>query len=495
MNRQDDTWNGLAKGLAKILSCSSETGNTDPDRSHLTSAIKVLSGVIDQNGLGVSLADSKGNLMYVNETCATMHGWTPDDLLGQPASILYASPESRKTGDTDQGIQPIVARSGEYRQFRRDGSVFRAVSNSVPFQDNGGETIGALTTMREVSESEATEQALQENRNRLEDIVDSVTDHIIMLDEELYIVWANRVARDLFGRDTVGRKCYAAFHGRDRACRQCIVEEAFADGEVHEQESQVKGADGLKRTYWSTAKVAERYENDRPKMVVQVSRDITERKRSEKQIKASLEEKEALLREIHHRVKNNLQVISSLLRLQSRYCDNKGWRETFNECEQRVQSISLVYEKLHGSEDSVGIDFHSYCKSLVPHLYSIFDVDPQRIRLTTDIDRITVGPDSAVPCGLIVNELLSNCLKHAFPDSETGHIEVSLKMGRDNLIELAVRDDGIGLPPDFDLESTDTLGLRLVKTLAKQLHATTQVDSEKGTRFTIAFSSSLAPVS
>ena len=216
-----------------------------------------------------------------------------------------------------------------------------------------------------------------------------------------------------------------------------------------------------------------------------VLRDITDRKRSEK-IKASLKEKEILLQEIHHRVKNNLQIVSSLLNLQSQYIKDKKYAEMLRESQNRIKSMALIHERLYQSENLAKINLNEYIKTLVHTLIRSYKVSTERIRLQIDVEDVSFGIDAAIPCGLIINELVSNSLKHAFPDRK-GEIAVTLH-SVDGTIELTVSDNGVGIPEDIDFKNTETLGLRLVTILAEdQLNGKVNLIKSKGTTFHITF--------
>jgi two-component sensor histidine kinase len=210
--------------------------------------------------------------------------------------------------------------------------------------------------------------------------------------------------------------------------------------------------------------------------------------RSERAIRASLEEKEVLLKEVHHRVKNNLQVISSLLNLQARFLPDPAARQIFSECKDRVLSIALVHEQLYRSTDLARVDFAKYVGSLVDGLFRAYDAGERGLTKDVGIDRSARLPiGRAIPCGLIVNELVTNALKYAFPDGRRGTIRVRLRPVGEDRIELAVEDDGIGLPEGFDPENDGKLGLDLVFTFADQIDADVTVDREAGTGFRLSF--------
>ena len=219
----------------------------------------------------------------------------------------------------------------------------------------------------------------------------------------------------------------------------------------------------------------------------ELKEEITERKRAEDQTKASLKEKEVLLREIHHRVKNNLQVISSMLSLQaSTETDNRSLK-ALEESQRRVKVMARIHENLHQSDDLSSIDARDYLNTIVEDTIASSGDDRQRISSRLDVDDIIFDVDCAIACGQIVSELLSNSQKHAFPNGQSGNIKVSLHRRDGGRIELTVADDGKGLPDNFDLEQAETLGMRLVHALAMQLSGVVKIDGSGGTRVQIAF--------
>jgi len=218
-----------------------------------------------------------------------------------------------------------------------------------------------------------------------------------------------------------------------------------------------------------------------------IDRDITERKRAEEQINASLREKEVLLREIHHRVKNNLQIISTLLYLQSGYIKDKEAFEMFNESINRIKSMALIHEKLYQFTDLGKIDVAEYIRELAADLSSSYGVKTDGIKLETHVREVLLTINTAIPCGLITNELVSNSLKHAFPDAKKGKIRIDLFLDSDYMFTLIVSDNGVGFPKDLDFRNTETLGLQLVMTLVKQLKGTIELDRSGGTEFKITF--------
>jgi len=215
--------------------------------------------------------------------------------------------------------------------------------------------------------------------------------------------------------------------------------------------------------------------------------ELAERKEAEDQLKASLAEKEVLLKEIHHRVKNNLQVISSLLYLQSQQIEDPETLAVLQESQHRVRSMALVHERLYQTEGLARVDAAEYLLTLTNYLFRSYEVGFGRIKLSVDVDAVSLGIDTALPCGLIVNELLSNALKHAYPDGQGGEILVQLHAIGEGRYLLVIGDDGLGFPDHLDFRHTRSLGLRLVNTLVDQLEGEIRLDTRQGTRFEISF--------
>jgi len=214
-----------------------------------------------------------------------------------------------------------------------------------------------------------------------------------------------------------------------------------------------------------------------------------ERKKAQEQIKASLREKEVLLKEIHHRVKNNLQIISSLLNLQADYLKDPEAIEVFRDSQNRIQSMAIVHEKLYQSEDLATINLSEYIQDLVSNLSYSYEVNLEAIAVKIKVEEVLLDIDTAIPCGLIINELVSNSLKYAFPKHQSGEICIELKSLIGKQMKLTVSDNGIGLPENFDFNKTDSLGLQLVDALTTQLKGTIEIDRDRGTKFQIIFPS------
>lgn len=221
-------------------------------------------------------------------------------------------------------------------------------------------------------------------------------------------------------------------------------------------------------------------------LLVSAIRYAIERKWTEEKIKASLREKNVLLREIHHRVKNNMQVISSLLNLQSRHTGDEKALDLLRGIQNRVKSMTLIHERLYQSEDIAKVSFVEHVQTLTSHLFSSYGIDPGNVKLNINIKDVLLDINTAIPCSLIINEIVSNSLKHAFPDGRKGEIKVAMHPLNKKEIGLVVNDNGVGLPKGMDFRKTESLGLHLVRLLAEdQLHGDIKLDRTKGTNFNI----------
>lgn len=205
-------------------------------------------------------------------------------------------------------------------------------------------------------------------------------------------------------------------------------------------------------------------------------------------LEQSLSEKVVLLKEIHHRVKNNLQIVSSMLYLQGKEIKDERDRELFADSQSRVRSMALIHERLYQSEDLNQVDFSQYVPSLVETLFSTYRNEDQHVSLCIEVEDLMLDLDRAIPCGLMINELVANSLKYAFPTGQAGKISIHLRLKDNELVELVVADDGIGLPVEFDIKNSNTLGLQLIHILTRQLSGSLSVrKGEGGAQFTIIF--------
>ena len=338
---------------------------------------------------------------------------------------------------------------------------------------------------KEVESRKIAENKAHENEVYYKAIFENTGTSIIIVDTDMTISKVNSESERLVGykKDEIeGRKKWTDF----------VVEEDL---------DRIKGYynlnDSNKHPREYETQIQDKYGNIKDLLVTVVNIpatkkllasiiDITKRKNTENLIKSSLNEKSILLQEIHHRVKNNMQIISSLLNLQTRYVNDETAIEVLKESQNRVKSMAMIHEKLYQSRDLSHINFGDYIQSLVTNLFYSYNIEKTHIKPILEVDNLDLNIDTAVPCGLIISELVSNSLKYAFPPGMTGEIFISLKF-IDNKYELTIHDNGIGLSENIDFNNLETLGLLLVNNLTEQIDGEMTINRKHGTGFRIRF--------
>lgn len=374
---------------------------------------------------------------------------------------------------------------GELNFRRSDGTPFPVEVTSGLFSDGEGRK-RSIIFMRDISEKKLMERELQENEERLRYILDSIPDMVLQLDRDMRILWANKSALEK-NRHAAGKTCYDAFPGRKGVCEGCPCYRAFKTGQIEWATMYQPASKTAGEGYWENIGIPQKNKDGEIETVIEISRNITERVISENRIRDSLREKETLLQEIHHRVKNNMNVVSSLLQLQGSSADDERVREALKESQGRIYAMSAVHEILHNSKNLAEIDLKAYLENLVNILIQTFTHNKRNIAFSVYSDKITLTAEEASPLGLTVNELVSNSLKYAFPDDRAGEVRIEAAAHNGQLI-LVVKDNGIGLPVDLDWKNSSSLGLKLVRSLVEnQLEGSVALTSDHGTTFTISF--------
>jgi PAS domain S-box-containing protein len=339
-------------------------------------------------------------------------------------------------------------------------------------------------------ERKKSEEEVQERERFLSSVFESIQDGISILDQEYNIIRVNWAIEKWYAHamPIVGKKCYEAFHLQKDPCAVCPTRTTLKTAQASYEVVPRIGEEG-QTTGWLDLYSFPLIDKKTGQMkgVIEYVRDITERKEAEDRLQSSLSEKEVLLREIHHRVKNNMQVISSLLNLQSRRVSDPIVLDMFRESQRRIRSMALIHERLYQSSDLSRIEFSQYVGNLATHLFHSYQVDSNRIRLTMDTEEVFLNINTAIPCGLIVNEMVSNALKHGFPNGRNGEVAIELHRVSGEGYVLRVRDDGVGFPEELDFRRTDTLGMQIVMTLVSQIEGSIELRREKGTEFKILF--------
>lgn len=340
---------------------------------------------------------------------------------------------------------------------------------------------------REIAAHIRTRQRLNANQKYIRLLIDSSLDMIFACDENGRITEFNSAAQRTFGyslQEALGKDISALYS--DKGHSERIGNLIFQDGNYMGEAEHVKKNGQTFPAYVSASLLR----NDRGEIIgtMSISRDITRLKETEEQLKKSVHEKEILLKEIHHRVKNNMQVISSILKLQSAYVKDEKTVELLNECRNRIASMAFIHASLYMTKDFANINFSDYVTNIASNLQQSYVSSDKKIALQIDIPKVNLHIDDAIPCGLIINELLSNSFKYAFVKKKKGIVGISVKVKKENII-LAIWDNGNGFPKNIDYKNTESLGLQLVNSLSEQLGGKIKMESkkDKGTQYIIAF--------
>jgi len=361
------------------------------------------------------------------------------------------------------------------------------VSTSPIFAPTGG-MIGCVHVAKDISLRKKAEEMLRKSEKRYRELADSLPQTVVELDEAGKLTFANLNSFKMFGYAKedleqgfeVLHVIAPEDHERVRKNIARVLEGEDLGGIEYTGVRKDKSA--FPFMAYTTPVTGENGDVRLRSIIV----DISDLKKTGEQIKASLKEKEILLKEIHHRVKNNLQIISSLLNLQSRYQKDEKVQSIFRESINRVKTMANIHSLLYQSEDYARIDFTRFVRELATQMRLSYDPNTEFAVINTRVSNVLLDISTAIPCGLIINELLSNAMKYAFPSGRKGEITVTMYR-EDGLILLTVSDNGAGFPEGIDFRETESLGLQLVNDLVEQLDGTIQLDTKAGTEFRITF--------
>ncbi|GAB4316982.1 MAG: hypothetical protein Kow0019_17840 [Methanobacteriaceae archaeon] len=347
--------------------------------------------------------------------------------------------------------------------------------------------LGTMLIIQNVTKRKKVEDQLSHSEERFKMLTELSPDAILVVINEK-IVFANKSSYKLFGaknsHEIIGRNVLDFLHPQyKKICKNRLYQANVERKSLDFLEEKIVSLDNQTKDI-EIGDVPITY-NNQP-AVQMVIRDITERKKMEKSLKKSLEEKDLMMKEIHHRVKNNLMVIQSLLNLQSKYIKDPEVTNIFKESQNRAKSMALIHQRLYQSEDLKRIDFGEYAQALSVDLFNTYATNKDKIKLDINVESLKLDINTAIPLGLILNEILSNSLKYAFPNDKNGNIKVEF-LSRNSYYELIVSDNGVGLPSDFDYEKSDSLGFRLINGLSDQINAKIEVNTDNGTEIKIIF--------
>jgi len=479
---------------ALVLWNASVQGREERSRREAT---KLIEAVKDY---AIFMLDPNGAVMTWNIGAERLKGYRAEEIIGKHFSCFYTEGDI-KQGKPDEYLRMADAHESHEDEgwlVRKDGSKFWANTVITALHNDQGQLLGFLKVTHDMTEHlQASEQF------RL--AVEASPTAMVMVDRPGNIVMVNKQVETFFGyrrEELIGKSIEILVPERFRMSHSAYRASYFTNPEVRPM-----GADrdlyGLRKdgVEFPVEVALTPLQMPNRDFVLSSVIDITEHKRAENErndlaerrikmveLSATLKEREIRLQEIHHRVKNNLQIISSLINLQLSQGNELSSREALADCKAQIQTIALVHAMLYQSKDYLHIPFSEYVRQLATSVFNMMGATADRISLKLFLEDVRLNVDMAVPFGLILNELISNALKHAFPQGRRGIIEVWLKASDCDHLYLAVKDDGVGISPEVDIWNSQSLGMKLVRSLAQQIGAEIEIGQQGGTCFKLTVS-------
>jgi PAS domain S-box-containing protein len=436
--------------------------------------------------------DLTGTVEFWNTGAENLFGYSAAEMVARMSISLLYPPDEPETATIVDEIQRIVIRgkrtiSRELRELRKDGKKLWVRVTVSPRLNRDGTVIGLLGVGEDVTPRKELEQEARKSREVLESILSELSDAVFSLSvADGAVLRVNPATESLYGRSRaellrMSGFWSAAIHPDDRAAVEEALLSLRSDGRM-ETRYRIVRPDGETRWVYDRRRVVGAPTRGTSRVDCLVT-DVTGQKHAEERIENSLREKELLLREIHHRVKNNLSTVSSLLSLQEQYSHGKEAAGILREAMTRIRSMVLIHERLYQSASLSEIDAGDYVRSVTNHLLRLYG--PRNVVVEHDIEPLGLDIDTAIPCGLIINELVSNALKYAFPDGQGGTVHVRMHHREPDGFILEVADTGVGIPDPTLVTRRDSLGMNLVHMLAEQLDGTVEIATASGTRVRI----------
>ncbi len=431
-----------------------------------------------------------GLIKFVNPRCVEISGYSKQELLSMSFSDLV-HPEDRNlvvAHHLERMQGDDTPRSRTFRAIDKSGNIKWVENLSVPIMWKGRRA--SLGMVIDVTDRKKAEETLRQSEEKYRKILETIADGYYEVDLDGTLTLINDSLCEIMGyqREELQGMNFRLLVDEEEAKRVFeAFHEVFSTGRAKTAFTyEVVKKDGTRRHVSVSISVMRDSMGHRCGFRG-IFRDFTDQKRADDILRASLQEKEILLREIHHRVKNNLAVVNSLLRLQSRHAKDGFHREMFREAQDRIRAMAMAHEKLYQSGNLARVRIRDYVGSLVDHLSASTGRVGNKIELIKDIEDLSFGLETAGPLGFILTELVSNCIKHAFPQALKGKIHIRLRRFKGDTFELIVGDDGIGFPGDVALEDPRSLGLNLVRIFSRQLRGKLDIVHNRGTDIKLTF--------
>ncbi|WP_292757642.1 PAS domain S-box protein [Methanobacterium sp.] len=444
--------------------------------------------IFENTGAATIIVEENNLISLVNMEFSSLTGYPKEEIEGKMMWTEFFAPEDIGQMEENHRLRRIdpdyAPRNYEARLVAIDDTI-RYVYLTVTMLPGTRKSMVSILDMTELRRSK---KVIEESREKFKSIFKNAAEAIILFDCQGNIIESNDKIEEIFGfkkEEIMGHNFMSivAMMEMDYEEARIVFNHLISGNQLKQVEWAVKNKNG-KEVIFRVRPSIIKNENSINGILL-IMEDITELKKVENSLKHSLEEKEILLREIHHRVKNNLQIISSLLSLQRIQVEDKQTADILWECQGRVRTMAMIHENLYQSQDIGFINFSNYVEKLLYDIFNSYRVDKGSINLNTLIQSVEMGIETAMPCGLVINELATNSIKHAFPEGN-GTIKVELKSDGKSYV-LTFADDGIGLPQNVNPQKSKKLGLMVVKTLVNQLNGAMEIDRTNGTKFTIKF--------
>lgn len=441
----------------------------------------------------ILIADAEsGEILEANQRAGEMLGMPVREIVGMHQSQLHPEDEAERYRQIfRQHIQDGTAITEDVFVVNRNGFKIPVEISASVTEVKGRSVIQGI--FRDITERKRAGEQIRHAKEYLDILFENTPEAIYLIDLKGKFLKINKAAEKISGytrREAIGKSFQELNLIKANQIPRVIslLAQNALGKETGPEELTLNRKDGTQLEIEITAYPVH---IDNRRLVLGIAHDITDRKRMAKQLKRSLSEKETLLQELYHRTKNNMQVISSLLNLQSAEIKDEASVRVLRETQDRIKSIALVHEKLYQTEDLHSLEIKDYIEALAESLLRSYRVGEETVSLKFDIENFMVSIDTAVTCGLIINELVSNALKYAFNSYDKGEIRISLHAGDGGEVELKVADNGPGLSGDFDFVKSGSLGLRLVSRLVRiDLKGNIELRTDNGTEFIITFSKS-----